>query len=670
MRSTPALSKEAKILKEKQLIGNSAATGRTTPLHKPVQPVRTNIVKKVTGGTENSRSAIIGNSSSKTSTTSRFRNTPVPKGLLSQKAALVTDKLSTPVNRNVRSVFGSSRQESATQNSASKTVGSRTSSRGAFLSTPVNKGYISHTNNNSAKYRSPSTAQNPIANGKDYSAQMARKAELGYSGAGYIVEWDCDEKELKYSHVSKGLWKITTSKATPSKTSKFFLGVNQQFATRLDVEKQPEPATVVTPAKSIFQNIDFECLNSHKSTTSILKNESSNKFNSSLSRNLNLGDDYLNNSMAQSLDLETSLNHKNPAKKSLRWADLEKLGSLEEKYSPAPLTSNVDTDILSPYRRTPLKCRPLDMNCLTGSLQSNTSNPNSGEKSNKRLRRSLSMNDINDIIITQDETQDDLTKNESINESGMDPNLTYSPAVTNQVANPVAPNLNETFELITPSKALIEKKHELQDIEHETMVEESIQKKLIMEEDEDEFEAPETEMVQEQETVPESKPVLEPEMISESKPASEQEETFKSEKNSEEETAPVSVTEQEFVPKQEMISKSEVVPVKLETVVDDVDEIEIPFSLGDEVMETEQEKCTEPPKVNMPQSLGIVYHTSDLVNSMQNCAGSLRTGLAFMGLTDENSKLKLNANDYIKISNLISDMKKSLEMFESKMSFE
>lgn len=79
-----------------------------------------------------------------------------------------------------------------------------------------------------------------VRNGKDYSAQMARKAELGYSGAGYsksfklwscdlvisfvsynfdfmiVVEWDCDEKELKYSHVSKGLWKITTSKATPS----------------------------------------------------------------------------------------------------------------------------------------------------------------------------------------------------------------------------------------------------------------------------------------------------------------------------------------------------------------------------------------------------------------------------------------------------------------------
>lgn len=31
-----------------------------------------------------------------------------------------------------------------------------------------------------------------------------------------VVEWDCDEKELKNSHVSKGLWKITTSKVTPS----------------------------------------------------------------------------------------------------------------------------------------------------------------------------------------------------------------------------------------------------------------------------------------------------------------------------------------------------------------------------------------------------------------------------------------------------------------------
>lgn len=73
--------KEAKILKEKQLIGQTGTTGRTTPLHKPVQPVRTNFVKKVTGGIENSR--VAGTKSS--STTSRFRNTPVPKGLLSQK---------------------------------------------------------------------------------------------------------------------------------------------------------------------------------------------------------------------------------------------------------------------------------------------------------------------------------------------------------------------------------------------------------------------------------------------------------------------------------------------------------------------------------------------------------------------------------------------------------
>lgn len=187
------------------------------------------------------------------------------------------------------------------------------------------------------------------------------------------------------------------------------------------------------------------------------------------------------------------------------------------------------------------------------------------------------------------------------------------------------------------------------------MVEESIQKKLIMEEDEDEIEVPEQEMVPE--------PVPEHEMVPE--PVPEQEVAPKSEPISEQETVP----EQELVPKQEPISESVVVPVKSEVVVEEVDEIEIPFSLGDEIMEAEQERCKEPTKGNMPQSLGIVYHTSDLVNSLQNCAGSLRTGLAFMGLNDENSKLELNANEYIKISNLISDMKKSLEVFESKMSF-
>lgn len=172
------------------------------------------------------------------------------------------------------------------------------------------------------------------------------------------------------------------------------------------------------------------------------------------------------------------------------------------------------------------------------------------------------------------------------------------------------------------------------------MVEESIHKKLIMEEDEDEIEVPEQEMV--------PVPVSEHEMVPELEP----------------------VPEQEVVPKSEPISESVMVPVKSKVVVEEADEIdEIPFSLGDEVMEAEQEQCSDPTKVNMPQSLGIVYHTSDLVNSLQNCAGSLRTGLAFMGLNDENSKLELNANQYIKISNLISDMKKSLEVFESKISF-
>lgn len=69
-------------MKEKQLIGQTGTTGRATPLHKPVQPVRTNFVKKVTGGIENSR--VTGTKSS-SSTISRFRNTPIPKGLLSQK---------------------------------------------------------------------------------------------------------------------------------------------------------------------------------------------------------------------------------------------------------------------------------------------------------------------------------------------------------------------------------------------------------------------------------------------------------------------------------------------------------------------------------------------------------------------------------------------------------
>jgi len=121
------------------------------------------------------------------------------------------------------------------------------------------------------------------------------------------------------------------------------------------------------------------------------------------------------------------LKQRNPTKKSLRWADLETLGSLEEKYSPVPINTDMYADVLSPYKRTPAKCRPINMNLLTGSLNNNSSNPNSGEKSNKRIRRSLSMNDINNIIITQDDTEENQTKDNLANQSDIDPNVSKKP---------------------------------------------------------------------------------------------------------------------------------------------------------------------------------------------------------------------------------------------------
>lgn len=77
---------------------------------------------------------------------------------------------------------------------------------------------------------------------------------------------------------------------------------------------------------------------------------------------------------------------------------------IEEKQSPA---------IASPYVLTPKHGKPFDKNLLTGSLGSGSSSSNGveiGFKINKKLRRSLSMNDINDIIITGDEEEE---KNES-----------------------------------------------------------------------------------------------------------------------------------------------------------------------------------------------------------------------------------------------------------------
>lgn len=39
---------------------------------------------------------------------------------------------------------------------------------------------------------------------------ISRKAELGYSGSGYIVEFNCDPKYLRGIIIGKGFWRCVT----------------------------------------------------------------------------------------------------------------------------------------------------------------------------------------------------------------------------------------------------------------------------------------------------------------------------------------------------------------------------------------------------------------------------------------------------------------------------
>ncbi len=214
--------------------------------------------------------------------------------------------------------------------------------------------------------------------------------------------------------------------------------------------------------------------------------------------------------------------------------------------------------------------------------------------------------------------------------------MIYSPSETDQVVASKPVNLNETFELETPSKMLLEKKHKLQETVSEQVVEVVFKKLMIDDEHESQLEA-ESEQVTEQ-------PGQEPEKKLESG----------------REPEPLENTE---------------VAVAVDN--NEEEDIEIPFSMdGGEVVDTKPKRLQEAKEVDekeskseVVKSLGIIYHNSDLINSLQGCAGSLRTGLAFMGLNDPDSKLVLDTNEYIKITNLFNDIRKSVQAFEDKMSF-
>lgn len=596
-RLTPGLAKkeETRVLKEKQVgsIGiASSGIGKTTPqLAKKTQPLKTGPMKRVT--INESRGVPV-----RTTNKPTFKSTPIAKGLLSKPsktsgppmhgshaASHQNDKLSTPLNRKTYTAFGSSAKQDSTskENSARKLMASRAinSNRHPINTTPVNRNYTPSVTNSISK---DSNHQNSIVNGVDYSAMMARKAELGYTGPGYIVEFTCDEKELKNYHVQKGLWKITTISTTPNKNTKIHIMGAPLFATRLDVE-QAAPAKT-TPGKSIFHNIDFDW-NPLKSTTGILKDDSK------MARNLNY-DEYVNNSTAQGLDLETSLDHKYRTKKSLRWADI-----LEEKYSPA-------LGINSPYNVTPKNTKIIDMGALTGSLITSNSSDSKKPGTEPKIRRSLSMNDINDIIIAQDEI-DERAENNSVTCDMMvqqtnNVQLTFSPATAAPavLASNKPISLNETFELETPSKALLDNKLDVE---------------------------------------AEEKPIFE-ETCSPEKP----------------QISRLSLNE------------SPTIPFCFDSEMETIDEkTSIPMSFDHRPDDLKAEENTI--EDNTTFRLNITYDKSNLIDNLQHCTINLRTGLTFMNLNEPDSKLQVDTSEYIKISNLINELDKSLKTIKEKLSF-
>lgn len=597
-RSTPLVNKkteDTKVLREKQL-------GST-----PASLINSNISNKLAvhqqkkAQLEAARNALkkpgvrTYTSENKTSTTkvtakAAFRSTPISKGLLAKSGKIINqnDKLSTPVNRNIRSVFGSSaRQEgSASKENSAKKRAPIVNSYRAANSTPLNRNNF-NVSNSSAKARQSPCFQNPIINGKDYSAIMARKKELGYAGAGYVVEYDCSDEDLRNIHVTKGLWKITTG-ATPNKNSMAFKMGAPQFATRLDVETS---APVTTPGKSVFHNIDFNW-NVTTKTNGILKHDNH------VSRQLNLGEEYLNNSTAQSLDLETSLNQKNLPKKSIRWAEIleEKCGldKIEEKYrSPASIISRN-----SPYQLTPKHNKQINVNLLTGSLNNKHSSSGKKEEPTKRLRRSLSMNDINDIIIDED----DSGKNESLVNDSIDNKmqLMYSPALQTEL-NPKQQNsnLNETFELLTPSKALLENKTGVID----------------------------------------------------------------QEKNQENKMKDIDVSNS-------IIDNTN---NKIDQLGNEsnnsLNDLMIPFSLADAEKSHDEKFDEETVESKVETKVDISYKKQDLIDKLEVISTGLRAGLFSLKLNEEESKLVVDTTEYIKISNVINDIEKSLMIYKNKLAF-
>lgn len=519
---TPTLGKnqECNVLKEKQP-NSISISSKVTP--KTLYTKKAQIVRPVV------KKPILNENKCTTGSKMPARSTPLGKNITSKLSKPIStphsshstshqnEKMNTPINRNIRPAFGSSTKE----NSNKKLI-----QKNSSLSTPLNNRSLASTylNSNSKARQSPANfVQNSIVNGVDYSAIMERKAELGYSGPGYVVEYDCEDQDLKSVHVNRGLWKITTGAYTPNKNNlmQSKLGV-PQYCTRLDVES----SALKSPGKPIYGMDIF--LNPIKNTNSILRNESKTM------RKLNLCENLMGQPLNQTIDIEVP-------KKKLRWADI-----LEEKKSPTSF-------ILSPYNLTPHHIRNTNATLLTASKSSDNIAGNDTDKPMNKMRRSLSMNDINNIILDNEEEEEE------------------------EKSIKTQPNMNETFELETPSK-------------------------------------------------PE---LLKPKM-----------------------------TESEYT-----LNKIEETTDNYSKQSNELDnslnDLKIPFTL---------DNSNESETVN--NKIKNVVKQTNLIKDLQTCANHLKGHINTLGLEEDKQKLHVNTSDFIKISNLICDMHKSLEIYKEKLTFE
>lgn len=317
----------------------------------------------------------------------------------------------TPKNRNTNNLSstGSVKQDNSLKKPFGKNISSLVKtnrlttpvSLAAGQSTPMSR--LSHINSskllnsvllsNSKAAKRESNQLNPIINGIDYSDMIARKQELGYTGPGYIISFDCDPKYLVGINVSKGFWKLHSYK-TENANNKFKDLGPTTWLTRADTENK-------TPSKCNLVNFDFQ-YNPVSITPGNLRTMPS-----------------------ESSDLEPYAHNsetKKP-KKHLTWLDVEKKQNLESIVESSSSTPQNDITLMSPN---------LSSSVYKSSIVR--------EKNRKSLRRSYSHNDLKNIILAQED------------EENYDNQVFYDNNVNLNLQD-FSVRLNETLELSVPQSS-------------------------------------------------------------------------------------------------------------------------------------------------------------------------------------------------------------------------